>query len=69
MRKVIQISNSVAPACGYHQEYNQVIALCDDGTMWELLSDNGKWMQLPPIPQQEITDSGNVSIDKNYPCR
>ena len=54
VRKVIQISNSVAQETEDCSEYQIIVALCDDGTMWSI---RGRaWQQLPPIPQPEIAD-------------
>jgi hypothetical protein len=43
-RKIIQIS-----------AHNKIVALCDDGTTWELVwfGRTNNWEQLPPIPQPE----------------
>ena len=30
-----------------------VVALCNDGSLWELYS--GKWERLPDIPQEEVS--------------
>ncbi|HEU0231072.1 MAG TPA: hypothetical protein VFR20_10905 [Burkholderiaceae bacterium] len=40
MKRIIQITS-----CG-----NGIAALCDDSTVWRLLPD-GKWQQLPQIPE------------------
>ena len=47
-RKIVQIA--VAPAGTEHEP--DVVALCNDGTVW-ILSIHGQWHQLPAIPQQE----------------
>ena len=52
MRKVIQISNSVAQETEDCSEYQIIVALCDDGTMWSI--GRRGWKQLPTIPQPEI---------------
>lgn len=41
MRKVIQITFAT-----------KLVALCEDGTIWALGSDN-KWLQAPGIPEPE----------------
>lgn len=33
---------------------SEVIALCDDGTMWTFLSSADEWFPLPRIPQYQI---------------
>lgn len=51
-RKIIQITteyfgeNYMEPSC--------VLALCDDGTVWRLNSNETDWKELPNIPQDEI---------------
>lgn len=53
MRKIIQIV-----ACG---EDATVLALCDDGSVWNLewdrLENIAKWVQEPDIPQDEVVES------------
>lgn len=62
MRKAIQISNcavalddSLGPPVSY-----SLVALCDDGSIWELTSDEdnpeGAWIRLPEIPQDTLMD-------------
>jgi hypothetical protein len=41
MRTIIQITS--VP--------NGLVALCDDGTLWGCLSVDGKWTELPGVPQ------------------
>ena len=48
MRKIVQIGLDVAGESGCI--LGAVVALCDDGTMWELYK--GKWGKLPDIPQE-----------------
>jgi hypothetical protein len=49
MRKIIQIAS----------HGGSVLALCDDGTVWELIrgpsaySEADIWRKLPPVPQDE----------------
>ena len=52
MRKIIQIAvsgveNTASTQCNYI-----VVALCDDGTVWET-SASFPWQQYQPIPQDE----------------
>jgi hypothetical protein len=58
VRKVIQIAVAAAPCePTAHPEFVEIIALCDDGAIFTGTgSINGKWQQLPPIPQPEIAD-------------
>jgi hypothetical protein len=46
MRRVIQISGPM----------NNLVALCDDGTVWWYKVDVTAWVQLPPVPGQPGTD-------------
>ena len=45
MRHVIQLTGPV----------NNLVALCDDGTMWAYRPDTSDWTQLPPVPGQPGT--------------
>ncbi len=55
MRKIIQITT------GHYQDLDEVhtytlIALCDDGSIWKLLSDyqgNASWKQILEIPEED----------------
>lgn len=51
-RKIVQIA---ATYSGISENYPDLIALCDDGTLWltTLAASirNAEWDQLPPIPQ------------------
>lgn len=33
--------------------YPDLFALCDDGTIWQMLNHESYWQQLPDIPQSE----------------
>lgn len=46
MRKIIQITG----------REDSMIALCDDGTLWEL--HKGAWRQLPGVPQEIVPQNG-----------
>ena len=55
MSKPIQIAaagfeNTAGTQCNYTR-----IALCDDGTMWQMDNTEGGWTELPPIPQHTDT--------------
>ena len=56
-RKVIQITSNG----GGHQYYPCIIALCDDGTIWEKVWDkpegyDSKWDFIDQIPQADLKD-------------
>jgi hypothetical protein len=57
MRKAIQILSAEKSQCAESGtvEYTSVIALCDDGSIWQMGFDvekyNSKWYPLPAIPQ------------------
>mgnify|MGYP001551541622 CR=1 FL=1 len=54
MRHVIQLTGPV----------NNLVALCDDGTMWGYRPDTAEWTQLPPVPGQLGTAEGaDVDVD------
>lgn len=64
MRKIIQISN--AAVIGDEVQFGNnvsIIALCDDGTVWEYLwpvnNGSGEWQKLPEIPQGKIKEQAN----------
>lgn len=51
MRKIIQISsmgveNVYETQCDY-----VIIALCNDGTVWEIRNTSSEWIQLPSLPE------------------
>lgn len=52
MRHVIQISGPV----------NNLVALCDDGTVWWYNVDVTAWAQLPPVPGQPGTEEAAESV-------
>jgi hypothetical protein len=45
MRHIIQLTGPV----------HNLVALCDDGTMWTYRPDTSDWAQLPPVPGQPGT--------------
>lgn len=55
MRKIIQITSMAAPACNHHPIFMNVIALCDDGTVWSGEWSFGEftWTIVPKIPGAE----------------
>ena len=50
VRKIIQISTSTSLNNDFGLNYT--VALCDDGTLWELGTHHG-WQKLAAIPQDE----------------
>ena len=57
MRKVIQISTAMTTD-KFNSPFGKAIALCDDGTLWELVlstygQDEIDWVRLKDIPQNE----------------
>lgn len=49
MRKIIQITTSIS-----NDNYSNVTALCDDGTVWKhIVHVDQSWFKLPDIPQDE----------------
>lgn len=34
----------------------EIVALCDDGTMWTLFGTDGEWVPLPKIPQGPLLE-------------
>jgi len=50
IRKVIQFSAAARPDGGDADVY----ALCNDGTLWQLVT--GHWQEMPAIPQDESKD-------------
>lgn len=56
MRKPIQIAISAAASDGRYEE--EIIALCNDGSVWSVHGKFGDppreyWRRLPDIPQEE----------------
>jgi hypothetical protein len=53
-REIIQISNGGTVVGQGGQDYD-VLALCNDGTVWAYTcdkEDNMSWQRMPPIPQE-----------------
>lgn len=55
-RKIIQISSYQYKDEETIEEV--VIALCNDGTVWNITSSKQKWIQLPEIPQLDEVKNG-----------
>ena len=51
MRKIIQITSSCMPETEFSPVESRTVALCDDGTVWEIHNFKNGWLKLPPIPQ------------------
>lgn len=73
MRKPIQIA-----ALRFEKEHKgstpsietEIIALCDDGTIWTMFGTLSEWVSLPRIPQEQIfedwlSDVGNALISNH----
>ena len=61
MRKVIQIVVDSQPENSGCNCYQELFALCNDGSIWlgKPNSENNfklEWQQLPPIPQEQPND-------------
>ena len=68
MRKVIQISTAMTTD-KFNSPLGKAIALCDDGTLWELVlstygQDEIDWVKLKDIPQNEEEISKPVRMTK-----
>jgi hypothetical protein len=65
MRKIIQVSSSGVDCNISTQCSHILIALCDDGTVWELPNSGQTrgWNRLPGIPQDEEKYQINVKFD------
>lgn len=59
MRKIIQISTDSQPETRCDSAFKITVALCDDGTLWELEWKESVmkevWTRLPDIPQDNPT--------------
>lgn len=51
MRKIIQITSDCMPETEFSLVESRTVALCDDGTVWEIHNFKDGWLKLPPIPQ------------------
>jgi hypothetical protein len=61
MRKVIQIAVDSLPDNRGCDCYQELFALCDDGSIWLCEPNKGnnfklEWQQLPPVPQEQSND-------------
>jgi hypothetical protein len=46
-RKIIQIAHAMSDERGF-----SIVALCDDGTLWDFDGQYRNWRQIPAIPQE-----------------
>jgi hypothetical protein len=61
VRKPIQIAalrfgKPVEASGGQDSIETEVVALCDDGSIWTILGDDNEWVPLPPIPQGQLRE-------------
>jgi len=59
-RKIIQIAVTNSAPSTQNNSYDLIVALCDDGSVWEIISGIGlarQWQKIPDIPQ-EAPDHG-----------
>ena len=52
MRHVVNICAQTFTCDSHGDIASQLVALCDDGTLWGL--SRGKWELLPDIPQEAV---------------
>ena len=50
-RKIVQVASTE------YRHYLWVVALCDDGSLWQLRVGDEDWHRLPSIPQPETPDA------------
>ncbi len=48
-RKIIQISSFSTDV------YNVIVALCDDGSLWYMRTDDVSWKLLPNVPDGDFS--------------
>jgi hypothetical protein len=65
-RKIIQITTCGVANTASTQCNQSIIALCDDGTAWEL-TDQHEWRQLQDIPQPTLPDGNWVATTNKAP--
>jgi hypothetical protein len=73
MRKPIQIaafcSGRKDENGGQESNETEVVALCDDGTIWTMLGMSGEWVPLPRIPQTPVLEDWLEEVAKYLPSR
>ncbi|MFC5550299.1 hypothetical protein [Massilia aerilata] len=40
----------------------EVVALCDDGSIWTILGNDNEWVPLPPIPQDQLREDWLAAV-------
>jgi hypothetical protein len=58
-RKITQISAMAYAGSGFTGPSRSIVALCDDGTLWDGVWHQGQWSwtPLPPVPQGPVTQT------------
>lgn len=51
MRRVVQIATRWNDLSGAQHEPETMFALCDDGSMWALISTG--WLRMPDVPKDD----------------
>lgn len=73
MRKPIQIAalrfGRKDEKTGAESIETEVVALCDDGTIWTMLGMDGEWVPLPRIPQSPILEDWLAEVAVQLPRR
>ena len=59
MRKIIQIAHAMSDERGF-----SIVALCDDGSIWEIDAQHRTWERTQDIPQDP--DTVDLNSDSNY---
>jgi len=47
----------------------EVVALCDDGTIWTMFGTTGEWVPLPRIPQTPVLEDWLEEVASHLPRR
>lgn len=47
----------------------EVVALCDDGTIWTMFGMDGEWVPLPRIPQTPVLEDWLEEVASHLPRR
>jgi hypothetical protein len=63
MRKIIQIVVDSQNGDSAKNYYQDIFALCDDGSIWS--RTNNEWTRLPDIPQDDVDAVAIDVIDKS----
>lgn len=57
-RKILQISSSA----GSEKYFDNLCALCEDGTLWEMYDTKKGWSEIPGIPALETNNNVEVPL-------